>query len=255
MGLLVTTAWLLPAQDAPQPPKVLLIVREDIKEGKSAAHEQSESRFMRAAAAAKFPANILGMNAITGTAQAWFLEAYDSFESIGKSRAAMEKPELESIDASDAEFRTSSRSWIAVYRPELSFHGRQLMQTLPKMRYFNVIPMRARPDHEQDFAELGKMAVAAFERSMDEQPMATYQIVSGAPNGTYILFEPCASLKTLDAAPERSHNMFQAMGDARAKRFTRMAGETIAQTETLLFAIDPKMSYVSQQVIAGDPAF
>ena len=255
IGLFGATAWLLPAQDARQPPKVLLIVREDIKEGKSAAHEQSESRFMRAAAAAKFPANILGMNAITGTAQAWFLEAYDSFESIGKSRAAMGKPELESIDASDAEFRTSSRSWIAVYRPELSFHGQQLMQTLPKMRYFNVITMRARPDHEQDFAELGKMAVAAFERSMDEQPMATYQIVSGAPNGTCILFEPCASLKTLDAAPERSHNMFQAMGDAGAKRFTKMAGETIAQTETLLFAIDPKLSYVSQQVIAGDPAF
>jgi hypothetical protein len=34
-----------------------------------------------------------------------------------------------------------------------------------------------------------------------------------------------------------------------------MAGETIAQTETLLFAIDPKMSYVSPQIIAGDPAF
>jgi hypothetical protein len=49
--------------------------------------------------------------------------------------------------------------------------------------------------------------------------------------------------------------MFQAMGDAGAKRFTKMAGETIAQTETLLFAIDPKMSYVSQQIIAGDPAF
>jgi hypothetical protein len=49
--------------------------------------------------------------------------------------------------------------------------------------------------------------------------------------------------------------MFQAMGEAGAKRFTKMAGEAIAQTETLLFAIDPKMSYVSEQVIAGDPAF
>jgi hypothetical protein len=255
VGLLVATAWLLPAQDATQPPKVLLIVREDIKEGKGGAHEQSESRFMRAAAAAKFPANILGLNSITGTAQAWFLEAYDSIESIEKSRAAMRNPELGGLDALDGEFRSGSRSWIATYRPDLSFHGQQLMQTLPKMRYFNVITMRARPDHEQDFAELGKMAVAAFERSMDGQPMATYQIVSGAPNGTYIFLEPCASLRTLDAAPERSHNMFQAMGDAGAKQFTKMAGETIAQTETLLFAIDPKMSYVSPQIIAGDPAF
>src|SRR5580700_2358655 len=120
-GLLVATASLLIAQDAPQPPKVLLIVREDIKEGKSAAHEQSESQFMRAAAAAKFPANILGMNSVTGTAQAWFLEAYDSFESIGKSRVAMQNPELANLDALDGEFRSASRSWIAVYRPDLSF--------------------------------------------------------------------------------------------------------------------------------------
>jgi hypothetical protein len=254
-GLLVATAWLLPAQNAPQPPKMLLIVREDIKEGKGAEHEQSESRFMRAAAAAKFPANILGLNSITGTAQAWFLEAYDSFDSIEKSRAAMHNPGLASLDGLDGEFRSGSRSSIAVYRPDLSYHGQQLMQSLPKMRYFNVITMRARPDHEQDFAELGKMAVAAFEQSMDEQPMAVYQIVSGAPNGTYIFLEPCASLKTLDAAPERAHNMFQAMGDGGAKRFTKMAGETIAQTETLLFAIDPKMSYVSPQIVAGDPSF
>jgi hypothetical protein len=255
IGLWGAMASLLAAQEAPQPPKVLLIVREDIKEGKGSAHEQSESQFMRAAAAAKFPANILGMNAITGTAQAWFLEAYDSFESIGKSRAAMRNPELANLDALDGEFRSASRSWIAVYRPDLSFHGQQLMQTLPKMRYFNTIMMRTRQDRDQDFAEVAKMAVTAAERSMDDQPVATYQVVSGAPNGTYVLFEPSASLKALDAAPERSRNMFQAMGDAGTKRFMKMAGETIAQQEALLFAIDPKMSYVSQQIVAGDPAF
>src|SRR5579862_4337430 len=144
IGLLGAAAPLLPDQNAPQPPKMLLIVREDIKEGKGAEHEQSESRFMRAAAAAKFPANILGLNSITGTAQAWFLEAYDSFESIEKSRAAMHNPELASLDGLDAEFRSGSRSSIAVYRPDLSYHGQQLMQTLPKMRYFNVITIRAR---------------------------------------------------------------------------------------------------------------
>lgn len=254
-GLLVARASLLLAQDAPQPPKVLLIVREDIKEGKSAAHEQSESQFMRAAAAAEFPATILGMNSVTGTTQAWFLESYDSFDSIGKSRAAMQKPELETLDSLDAEYRMGSRSWIAVYLPELSFHGQQLMQTLPKMRYFNVVLVRVRPEHAQDFMDLGKMSVSAAERSMDDQPVAAYQVVSGAPNGTYILFEPSASLKALDAEPERSRNMFQAMGDAGTKRFMKMAGETIAQEEALLFAIDPKMSYVSQQIIAGDPAF
>jgi hypothetical protein len=255
IGLLGAMASLLPAQDAPQPPKVLLIVREDIKEGKDAQHEQNESRFMRAAAAAKFPVNVLGLQSLTGSSQAWFIEPHDSFESIGKTRAAMGNPELASIDALDGEFRSASRSWIAVYRPDLSFHGPRLMETLPKMRYFNIILMRTRPERDQDFAELAKMATGAAERSMDDQPVAVYQVVSGAPNGTYILFEPAASLKALDQAPERSRNLFQAMGDAGTKRFMKMAGETIAQQEAVLFVIDPKMSYVSKQIIAGDPAF
>jgi len=256
IGLLgVTASALLLAQEAPQPPKVMAIFREDIKEGKEAAHQQSESRFMGAAAAAKFPANVLGLQSLTGSSQVWFLEPHDSFESIGKTRAAMRNPELATLDASDGEFRTASRTWIAVYRPDLSFHGQQLMQTLPKARYLNIIMMRTRPDRDQDFAEVAKMAVAAAERSMDDQPVATYQVVSGAPNGTYVLFEPSASLKALDDAPERSRNLFQAMGDAGTKRFMKMASETIAQQEALLFAVDPKMSYPSRQIIAGDPAF
>jgi hypothetical protein len=218
---------------AQEPPKILAIFREDIKEGKGAAHEQSESRFMRAAAAAKFPVNVIGLQSLTGTSQAWFLEAHDSFESIGKTQAAMQNPELGGLDALDEEFRSGSRSWIAVYRPELSFHGQQLMQTLPKMRYFNVITMRARLHYQEEFALLAKMAVAAAERSMDDQPVATYQVVSGAPSGLYIFFEPSASLKALDEAPARSQNMLQAMGDARPT-FMKLAGDTIAQEEALL---------------------
>src|SRR5579864_6284353 len=102
---------------------------------------------------------------------------------------------------------------------------------------------------------MAKMAVAAAERSADDQPVATYQIVSGAPTGTYLLFEPSASLKALDAAPERSRALFQAMGDAGTKRFMTMGGEAIAQQEALLFAIDPKMSYVSPRISSADPAF
>ena len=255
IGLLGIMATLLVGQEAPQPPRVLAIFREDIKEGKDAAHEQSESRFMRAAAAAKFPVNVLGLQSLTGSSQVWFLEPHDSFESIGKTRVAMQNPELANLDTLDGEFRSASRTWMAVFRPDLSFHAQQLVQTLPKMRYFNVIMMRTRSDREQDFAEVAKMAVAAAERSMDDQPVATYQVVSGAPNGSYILFEPAASLKALDEASERSRNLFQAMGDAGTKRFMKMAGEAIAQQEALLFAIDPRMSYPSREMIAGDPAF
>jgi hypothetical protein len=255
MGLFGAMALGLLAQEPPAPPNVLRIIREDIKEGKEAAHQRTESEFMRAAAAAKYPADIIGMTSMTGTSQAWFLEGHDSFEAIMKTIAAFEKPELSSIDALDSEYRTSSRSWIAVYRPELSFHASELVQTLPKMRFVNVITIRVRPEHDQDFAELGRMAVAASERSMNDQPVVTYQIVSGAPNGTYLLLEPSASMKSLDAGPERSRALFQAMGDSGTKRFMKTASETIAQSEAILFALAPQMSYVPKTFAAQDPVF
>ena len=254
-GVFAAATFPLLAQEPMEPPKVLRIIREDIKQGKEAAHEKSESEFMRAAAAAKYPANILGMTAMTGITQAWFLEGHDSFEAIMKTISAFENPNLSSIDALDSEYRSASRSLIAVYRPELSYHAKELVETLPKMRFFNVVTIRVKPEHDQDFAEVGKMAIAASERSMNDQPVVTYQVVSGAPNGTYLLFEPTVSLKSLDAAPERSRAMFQAMGDSGVRKFTKAAEDSVAQSESLLFAISPKMSYVSKQFASVDPGF
>jgi hypothetical protein len=49
--------------------------------------------------------------------------------------------------------------------------------------------------------------------------------------------------------------MFNAMGDAGAKRFIKSSGEILASTESLLFNINPKMSYPPKEVAAGDPDF
>ena len=102
---------------------------------------------------------------------------------------------------------------------------------------------------------MAKSAVAALDKSGSDQPVATYQIVSGAPNGTYLLFEPSASLKSLDDGPARGQAMMQAMGDAGMKRFIKNAGETIASSEAVLFAINPRMSYPPKAVVDADPEY
>ena len=65
------------------------------------------------------------MTSMTGSPQAWFLEAHDSFESIAKAEASLDNAEFQTLDALDAEFRSGSHSWIAVYRPDISYHGRK----------------------------------------------------------------------------------------------------------------------------------
>lgn len=251
------TAGLLAAQSI-DPPKVIHIQREDIKEGKSGAHAKFEEKFVQAMTRMKkkFPSTFLGLSSVTGPSQVWFVEAHDSFVSLAQALAFEEEtPEFATLDAQDGEYRTSSRGVIAVYRPDLSYHGAQLMETLPKARFFNVITIRIRFEHDAEFAELAKTAIEAADKSVSDQPVAVYQVVSGMAAGTYLLMEPAASLKAFDDAPARSRALMQAMGESGARKFLKNAGEIIAGEEPVLFAIDPSMSYVSKEFAAGDPEF
>lgn len=233
-------------------PAVLQIIQEDIKEGKGAAHERSEAAFMQAAAKANFPSHILGLTSITGTSQAWFLEAYDNFASIADARAAMNKPELAGLDAADAELRTSSRSLIAAYRPDLSYAADKI--DLPKARYFIIETLRFRAGEELAFIEMGKMLKGAAEKSKSNQPVLAYEVVSGAP-GTFLLMGPMASLKSMDEDRERQQALFTAMGAEGGKQYAKAAAEAVSGGETSLFSINPKMSYVPKEWITADPDF
>ncbi len=254
-GLLCAGGAQLKAQQATDPPKVLRIFVEDIKEGKNAGHEKSEAAFSEALAKANYPANTIGMTSITGSSEAWFLEAHDSFEAIGKAQQTLETAEFQTLDALDAEFRSSSRSWIAVYRPDISFHGQEMMQGLPKSRVMNVIMIRLAQGHDDDFTELGKLAVNAAQKAIYDQPVVVYQVVSGLPNGTFLFFEPSTSLKALDGASERSQALMQAMGDSGAKHFSKLESDSIASSQSRLFVLDPRLSYMSKDFAAADPDF
>src|SRR5712691_10944549 len=187
LGLILSgaTAALAQAQaPAPMgPPKVLQIIREEVKLGKRPAHEKNETGYPRAFKKAKWPTTFLAMTSITGPSEAWFLVPYDSFEAWEKDRQATEKnaaliAELDPLDAKDAEFVSGSRSLIAVYREALSHRpGVNIAQ----MRYIRVFTFRVRPGHEADFAEAVKIVRAGYEKANVETHWAVFQISSGMP--------------------------------------------------------------------------
>jgi len=258
-GALCFAAFQLSAQQLTEPPKLLRIFREDVKEGRGALHEKTETRYAQALARLKYPATSIGLVSMTGTPQAWFLEAEDSFAAIADTEAFLGKTavktEMDALDAQDAEARSGSRAWIAAYRPDMSYHAKELVERLPKSHFYTVIIFRVRQDRDQEFAEVARTAIAAAEKSNDDQPLVTYQVVSGANSGTYLLFEPIAGLKSLDEMPARSRAMYQAMGESGMKRFLKTASEVIVSSESLLFSVNPKMSYVSKEFAAVDPEF
>ena len=247
-----------PQAEAPVP-RVLMVVREQIKEGREAAHAKAEEAWPRIFRKGNVTTYYVGMTSESGPSEAWFLEPYDSFGGMEKARAEiLQSPlaaELEAANVTDGELRTGSRTLLAVFRNDLSYRPAEAMSSLPKCRQMGVTVLRIKYGHDTDLVQLAKLLIEGDEKSNADQPAVTYQVVSGGPSGIFLIFSPMDSLARMDAAPARAAAARQAMGDRNQKHFDLLAPEVVQSSESLLFAFDPRMSYVSKEFAAADPAF
>ena len=259
---LCTTAILFSAlaADPPanDPAPVIRIYVEQIKPGRSAAHEASESAFVRAFAKANYPAHYLALNSMAGREEAWFLEAHASFADVEKAEKASEAPalraDLKAAWAADGDLLTNTNSLIAVYRKDLSYRAEEAMAGLGKMRYVNVITVRLKPGSEQKLVSTVMEVQKIYNNAQMTQAVLVYQVISGAPTGMFLLFEPVTTLAEWDKYPA----MLQALKNAGGRKFDALQRDFQDITtfeEGRLMSINPKMSYVPKEIAAADPAF
>lgn len=240
------------------PPKVLTIFREEVKVGKGAAHEKFESNFVRASMRAKWPAHYLAMTSLSGQSEAWYMTGYDSFADWEKDRQATEKAtafntELEQLAEKDAEFLSGGRGLTAILREDLSRRAASINAS--QARYMRVLTYRVRPGHEADFMEAAKIVREAHDKVSVNVPWAIYQVVSGATTPTFLVFVPLKSLSELDEILARQKALQEAEGEENMKRLQKLAAEGYLGTETNIYALSPKMSYVPEEWAAADPEF
>jgi hypothetical protein len=250
-GLLLSGASLIQAQT---PSHLIRIFREDIKEGKGAAHERVESAYARTFAKSAYP-NYIGYENITGTSQAWFVERYATYADMEKAIQLSEKEPLKSLlaplDAQDGDLRSGGREIIATYHPELSYEP---VPAVPgKSRYTTVNIVRIHQGHPEEFAEMRKLVNAVFAKSGSKRRYVVYQVNSGMPAGTYLISSVMQSLKEMDPEPG-AMSMVDAFG-ASYTRYEKLLSEIYISSETTLFAVNPKMSNPPKEFIAADPAF
>jgi len=241
--------------EEPGPGKVIRIIREEIKPARTAAHARAEAAYVRAARASKVPAYWVGMASLTGATEAWFLSSYDSFASFEKENDALESGAaakmFEAADDGDAQFRTGTRSYLLELNEDLSYRMRPTVQN---MRYITVVTTRVKPGYGRAFIEMRKAIKAAHEKANVDEHWAFYEVNSGAPAGTYMLFFGSSTLKDEDADPH-TQAYRDAVGDegrAKGEAFTR---EGIAFVDVVTFAISPDMSHVPDEWIKARPDF
>lgn len=248
------------AQAERHPPKVLHIYREEIKQGRNSAHEKTESDYARMLARNKYPVLQIAMTSVSGPNEAWFLETHNSFASISDIDAMEDKnpamkAEMDKLDAMDGELRASSRSVIAVFRPDLSYHPDAMAASFPKMRYMSVFTVRTRPGTSMRLPEMMKSYFAVMEKANIEEPSATYQIVAGGSEDTFLVFQAMESLKVWDMEEQHEKAMMESGGMEEMAKFMKGISEITAGTDTQVFSLNPKMSYVTKDWAGSETDF
>jgi hypothetical protein len=248
------------AQSTPEPPRVLRITRQTVKPGRAAAQERIGTLAAHAMARTKYPANVLALSSVSGEAEVWILESHESFASVEEADAFVERTaalkwSLGQYDAQNGELVSGVRRLLAVYRKDLSYHGEQLAQDLPKMRYLSMVMVRLHPARDAEFSDTVKLVTGTYEKIKSDQPLVIYQVVSGAPGPAYLFFSPMVSLKTMDEAPARGRAIRESMGEENAATMLKTSAAVTAASESFLFTLNPRMSYVSKEFAAGDPEF
>jgi hypothetical protein len=226
-------AFIAAAQAPTEPPPILQLIR---RTGAVTAP-------IRPYADARVAVDALGMVSITGQPEAWQIESHQSFASI------------EDLDKAAGPVSSSHRTWIAFYRPGWSYRADQAIRMFPRAHYFHVTIYRVRPDAENDLGELVKLRRLSADSVNLDRPDLAYQVVSGAPSGTFIFLAPLTSLKTMDEGVAQTPVYAEATAAARAKTASKVSADGELSRKHLLFRVEPRMSYVSDDFAEADREF
>ncbi|MGB7760826.1 MAG: hypothetical protein WBL61_13415 [Bryobacteraceae bacterium] len=239
------------------PPPVLQIGRELIKEGKFAAHEKTEAAFVRAFRRADYPGHYLALSPQSGANEVWFIEAFPSFEASEKWQAETDKEPLKSAieeaDAQDGALRERSNTLWAVYRPQLSYRPDKL--DVGKLRFVRVFTYHIRPGHTAEFLAEAAVVIRAYDRANADRSFLGYEVKAGAPAGTFLFLEGLTSLKPLDDGDALNQAFASALGADGVRKLNEFDAAAVASEEVNLFQVSPRMSYVSKNIEDEDPAF
>lgn len=226
------------AQSLSQPPNLIRIIQT---EGSRPAVEAPVGN----PAAGIF---LFGMTSLTGPSETWLMETHNSFDGLEQfDRGASTRSRNAGGD--------ESRSMIAFYRQWWSYRPDEAVQALRKARYFQVSLYRAGVGSEAELSEMFRARRASLDSINLDRPDMVYQVVAGAPSGTYLLISPLPSLRILDEGVSRSAAAYlRSTGSPSARSGTARPGSELSH-ENLIFRVEPRLSFVSEEFAGAAPEF
>jgi hypothetical protein len=238
-------------------PGVLTINIEELKVGMSADHAAHEAGWPAAFARASYPHNYLAMESLTGTPEVWFLLPYASFSAEGEGMKFVDdnqalSAEMAKLARGDAQYLESYRSMQMVARPDLSYGQ---FPDMAMVRFYEVTTFRVRPGHEQGWEAAAKVYRGLVERAMPGMSYRTYQVVSGMPGGTYVVFASVNSYAEFDRLLAEGMAMWQNVSPQDMATLQQTMANDVMSVTTNRYRVSPTMSYVDAKTKAKAPDF
>jgi len=250
------------AEDFPNlagtPPKLLLLVHQEFRSGKTNERRKIEVGISRACDQLAVPNSWIDLESISGPPEALFFDPFDSFEQLDTAiaewgRIFATRPELARMQEELQALIVAERTIIAVRRDDLGYRPQSI--DFSKARFMRVLEVRLNPGHEGDFVEAFRTLSHAYETIKATTPWVVYQVNVGMPSPTFILFLPMRALKQNDDLLDWRRSLREVEGDEAAQRSDQIAREAYLSTESNLYALSPETSHVSKELADGDRDF
>lgn len=240
-----------------QPPKYLFLTNEAEKPGVEAAHAKNEAAMAEALSNANAPSHSVALGAITGNPRVIFFHGFDSFADLQKEHMAMVSNKdlestLQSDNATDGSFLKETSNSIYKYRGDLSLRA---PVDIPQMRIFEMSLYIVKPGHEHDFETLAKEYAKAF-GSMPSVHWAVFEKMYGISSGdAFIVVTPMKGMADVDQEVMDGQKLPSTMSKEEMQNLRDLAARTIDKSESDLFAVSRKMSYVPAEWKTASPDF
>lgn len=259
LGLSLLFSLSAAAQDqaAPPPPKVLVIVRENLKPGKAGTlHEKSESAFVNAFKAAKWPQHYFAADSQSGAPRTLFFVGYDSFAAWEKDEMAQQNnaalsAALDRAGLADGDLLSETDAGVFTFNEDQS---QGIPVDIAHMRYFEISLYRVRPGHRKEWEAIVKLVKAAYEKIPDVH-WAVFASAYGGEDVTYLVFIPLKSASEIDKSMLNDKQFVENMGEEGMKKLSELESSAVEFTQTNLFMFNPAMSYPPDAWVKADPDF
>jgi hypothetical protein len=252
----VATAQAMSGAGTPPPP-VLVIQREVLKPGRAGStHLKTESAFVQAMTAAKWPTHYFAAESLSGVPRALFFIGYPSFAAWEKdnqdtAKNATLSAAFDHASFVDGEQLSDYSTGVFVFNEGGSLRANI---DIAHMRYFEISQFRVRSGHEKDWSDLVKLYKDAFEKSVPDAQWALFDSQYGTENGgLHLVFVPMKSLAEVDQSFGDSKKFEATLGESGMKKLGELSAACIESQQTNVFQFNPKMSYPPEEWIKADP--